>query len=816
MARRGESDSTVAARWRLLAGSCVAALTALSQPALAADASAAKADQLGEVTVTARFVTENVQTTPMAITTQTTQQLQAANVTTLSTLGAVVPNLWTLPGDSQSAGTPRISMRGIQQGASSSLAVPPAVAIYTDDVYQATTAGSEIDLTDIDHIEVNRGPQSTLSGNASIGGSIKIVSKDPTGDGSGYVGVEAGSRNKLGVNGAFDMALAPTLSMRLSGNFERQDGFVSRLDFTCEMVKLGTPALAGSFPAQPNSASSNCVTGHLGGTNHLTVQGKLRWQPTDKLDFVLTGRSHREDDEETPETAIAYQPNPLANTNTLTQGFNNATQASYGIQLDSRFLTPASYKGYAVYSTDCRPLYASQPNTAATPSGFCYPQSKPEHRNTLSIKGHYQWTDKVGVTAIAAYTEYGNAFTQNGDQSPLGYVVSHFENHANQYTGELRFDGKLFADKLNWVAGGFVMRVKGFQNTFAGVDFGGTSYANDSAAISSQSGFFHLDYNITDRWRISGGGRYTNGAIDFTFNHPGSLVVPAPLGSKQNRFDWLVSTDYKLTDNILLYANAASGSRPPGVTTIVSTPAQLLPTPAEDLISYEGGIKAEWFGHKLRTNLSGFYTDYKLLAATQGGFECVGQPGTHTWFVANSSCSQFANAGFLIWNLPVGIPAKVSGFEWDVTALPMDHLRIDFTGGYNHFTSGVKTVGAPGYLFPGNHRQPEWNMHADVSYDIGTPIGNFTPRLDWSWQSQQDFDPSNNIRAPLAIYIIHPYSLLNAQIAYTPENSPWSATFRVENMANLYYYYMVIQGSLDAQTRVAPPREVSFSVRRTF
>ncbi len=183
----------------LLAGSCLAVMTALAQPAFAQEAQAqGESDNpLGDIVVTARYVQENIQDTPIAITAQTEAQLEAANVTNIGTLGSVIPNLQTIPGDSQSAGTPRISIRGVQQGASSSLAVPPAVAIYTDDVYHSTTAGSELDFTDVVRVEVNRGPQSTLSGNASIGGSIKLFTQDPKGDGSGFINLGYGSRNHM-------------------------------------------------------------------------------------------------------------------------------------------------------------------------------------------------------------------------------------------------------------------------------------------------------------------------------------------------------------------------------------------------------------------------------------------------------------------------------------------------------------------------------------------------------------------------------------------------------------------------------------------
>ena len=120
-------------RQQLLAGAAACVTIAHAGPATAQDGTSSD-HGLGEIVVTARYVQENVQDTPIAITAKTNEQLEAANVTNVGTLGAVVPNLQTVPGDSQSAGTPRISLRGVQQGASSSIAVPPAVAIYTDDI----------------------------------------------------------------------------------------------------------------------------------------------------------------------------------------------------------------------------------------------------------------------------------------------------------------------------------------------------------------------------------------------------------------------------------------------------------------------------------------------------------------------------------------------------------------------------------------------------------------------------------------------------------------------------------------------------------
>ncbi len=828
MTRKGGIRFSATTGWGLLAGTCLTALAAWpkitladdqtgpqqmqqSAPAQAADTG----DALEVVEVTARFIKEDIQATPMAITAATAAQLESAHVDNIGTLGSVVPNLLTVPGDSQSAGTPLIRMRGVQQGASSSLAVPPAVAIYTDDVYHATTAGSDLDFNDVDHIEVDRGPQSTLSGNASIGGAIKIYTKDPVGDDSGYLSIGTGSFNRLAASGAFDTAITPTLALRVSGSTERQDGFEQRLDFTCEMNKLGTPAAAGSFPAaQPDSFNHNCQLGTLGGINHTVGGAKLRWRPDDALDVQFEVRKRIERDDETPEVALSYQPNPNPNTgNSLVQAYNAVLQKNYGIQLSNAFVAPPGTNGYATYATNCRPDL----NFGAVPAGFCYPQGKTAQYDLYSAKVHWDITNDIRMTAIGAYTDYTNAFTQNGDQSPLGYVISHFNNNDYQGTGELRFDGGLFDNRLNWVVGTFVLRLSGNQiNSINVLTTSQQSIVHGDN--SSEAGFFHLDYNLTSRWRVSGGARYTDETIAITINNPGYLEINSPVGATEHRGDWLLSTDYKITDDILAYANAGSGSRPPGLTTIVNTPRQFVPTAAESLVSYEAGLKTEFFDHHLRSNLAAFYTDYKSLSTSVQGYECVGQPGaTAIWYATAASCQQYApNTGNVQYFINVGIPARIDGLEWELTALPIEHLHLDWSGGYNHFVSGINTPGQAGYLAPGNHIQPTWNTHADAAYDVKTPYGMFTPKIDVTWQSQQDYDPDSQFRAPLPIYVIKPYALTNAEINYESPDSKWTAVLGVTNLSDKFYHYEVFQGTLDAQTRLAPPREWSLNFRRNF
>jgi len=840
-------NSSITAR-HLLAGSCLAGLAALSQPAAAQDGTTSSSDHgLGEIVVAARYVAENIQDTPIAISAKTNDQLEAANVTNIGTLGAVIPNLQTTPGHSFSAGTPVISLRGVQQGASSSLAVPPAVAIYTDDIYHSTTAGSELDFTDVVRVEVNRGPQSTLSGNASIAGSIKLFTQDPKGDGSGFIALSYGSRNHMEAAGAIDIGLSPTLAIRALGHYDTQTGFGNRLDFTCMMDKLGTPELAGSIPyMQPDSGRKDCVIGHNGGGTTVVGQVKLQWTPTEDIRLLLTARHRREDMEETPEVTLGFQPacvqpvdgypdgiapQPCDAVPASNQAYYLAAYRTFGVLQDNRFVVPERSGGlYDTYGTNCRPLLdkTGKVGTVGFPSvypdGLCYEPRKTAEHTLVSAKLEAALGDNLNMTAIGGYTKYNNEFTQHGDQSPLASILSHFVNLDEMWSGELRFDGKLFNDKLQWVLGGFAVKTDGYQNNM--ISFVNIYQLNSVHGVNKSQSVFFLSGRSS---RSASRARCSSDemcSMHFTTTVPDQAVtIIDPVHSTQNRWDWLISTDYKITDDIMIYASAASGSRPPGLTTILNTPRQLSPTSAEDLISYEVGLKADLFDRRLRTNLTAFYMDYKKLATSVQGTECRNEPGDiATWFNVNANTAAGVDACKAFPGVPdpvnffnnVGIPAKVKGIEWEITAIPVDGLRIDWSGGYNHFKSEVPTP-QPGSLYPGNYRQPKWNMHANISYDIETSIGTFTPRLDWNWLSKQTWDTSPNIDPPDPIFVIEPYSIWNGQISYKAPEGDWSAVLSVTNLADKWYHYQnMLLGGVNQTTRVAPPREWKLTVRKEF
>src|SRR4029077_3638770 len=116
---------------------------------------------------------------------------------------------------------------------------------YVDDVYYSTLTGSVLDLLDLERVEILRGPQGTLAGKNSIGGSIKLFSKKPSGDGGGYVEGGYGSLDEVSVRAGADFTLVDDkLFARVAGVSRSRDGYVDRIDYGCSHPGSGVPVVS--------------------------------------------------------------------------------------------------------------------------------------------------------------------------------------------------------------------------------------------------------------------------------------------------------------------------------------------------------------------------------------------------------------------------------------------------------------------------------------------------------------------------------------------------------------------------------------------
>jgi iron complex outermembrane recepter protein len=771
--------------------------SALPLAAAAQETTTQEATELQTVTVSARYVEENLQTTPLAITAVTGEELENRQIASTSELGSVIPNLYTHPGNQMAGPTPTISLRGVTAG-DYSFARDPAVGIYIDDVYHSTMVGADIDMSDLERIEVKRGPQGTLSGNASIGGTISMYSKAPKGDDSGYFSVAYGNLNAVEAKGAYDFGITDKLFVRASGQMKRRDGYLDQLDFTCMMDALGTPELAADFPVRDNSAyQRGCKIGTFGGTNVSDVRLKARYLASDDLELNFSMSYYDQRDEMAAE--ILLEPRVPASAQPLaTQLFNE-----YGIVFDNRFLRPAGEE-YSSYSTTCQPL-----------TGICNDNIQGTDATNYSAKADYRFNDKLSLKVIAAANLNGGVGTNNPDISPLGFNMDQVFFETDQYTAEARLNGMSFGDRLDWVTGVFYMDS---ENHLSGnINIPSVIFTQDDYfTTKSLSAFMHGNYKLTERLSLSAGLRFAEDEKTAALDHPGLLDDVTPFGVKESYEDWLLSASYQFTDNVMAYATAATGHRPPGISTVVFTKDQLSSFPGEEMTSYEIGVKNEFFDHRLRLNINAFYMDYAKRLTGRTQFQCLTGPNAGPPPTAVLLANECPGAS-VPWPHTIAAPAEVTGVEWEITATPARGLLINFAGGYNKFESGVKTLGQPGFIFPGNVPQPKLNMSGGVSYAIPFLRGVLTPRVDWFYQSDQTFGPAASNQAPTPLFTIPAHSMFNGAISYQPETSPWNITLSATNLTDRFQMYSVFAGSGSAVTgSVSPPRLFLLRLKRDF
>ena len=165
------------------------------------------------VTVTAtRTGTADIQTTGVAITALDPKTLDQATVERIEHLTGLVPTLAI----SQSAGgTPLLTLRGIGSNASTNGA-DPSVTMQLDGVYLARASMTALDFLDVDRVEVLRGPQGTLIGRNSIGGTINVVTRQPTNTLQARARLTFGNYDKIRAEGAVS---GPLLRNRIMGAF---------------------------------------------------------------------------------------------------------------------------------------------------------------------------------------------------------------------------------------------------------------------------------------------------------------------------------------------------------------------------------------------------------------------------------------------------------------------------------------------------------------------------------------------------------------------------------------------------------------------
>ncbi len=218
---------------------------------------------LSDVVISANKREEDIIQATTSITSLSGKRIEDTRTWGLGGLTALVPNY-----NYQELGVPFQqvqSIRGIQVFSEN-----PAVSTYIDDVNNIDILANGFALTDIERIEVLRGPQGTLFGRNAMGGAVNIITKQPTNKTSGFVELGAGNlglqRYSLGFKTPI---IKDKLFLGVSGLFQTQDGYWTN-DTT------GTGATDGAAQGAK-----------VGGENNLYGNMYLKWLPIKRLSLTL-------------------------------------------------------------------------------------------------------------------------------------------------------------------------------------------------------------------------------------------------------------------------------------------------------------------------------------------------------------------------------------------------------------------------------------------------------------------------------------------------------------------------------------------------
>ncbi|MCW2411561.1 MULTISPECIES: TonB-dependent receptor [unclassified Sphingobium] len=748
-----------------------------AEPSQSAQADPVRGD--GDIIVTAQFRSQTVQKTPLAISALNAELLAQKGVTDIIGAANLAPNVQLSNNATGYGGTAAIYIRGVGQR-DPNFAVEPGVGVYVDEVYYGVMPGAVTEMVDVERVEILRGPQGTLAGKNSIGGAIRLFSKQPGPNADAFIEVGAGSRNSVVAKGATNVTIADqTLYGRVAFGVRHSEGYMDRLDYAC--------ATGTSF-ATTKRTDTSCMLGQQGGRDVFVGRASLLWTPSADIENLFVADVSHDRSE-----------NPAVKT--LTQSAAWAGTANY-------ITGPESYTNYENY--EVRP-------TSGVAAGSRYymsdrtPVDSWGISNTLKIK-----LGDVSLTSITGYRRTTISIQSAADGTPASILDQIWNMKHRQFSQELRLNGS-FGALLDWTAGGYYYDAKGLSTGRltipGGVALGGggvnlDALYSDPVETRSKSVFLHTVLHPIVGVNITGAVRYTDDFKSFTFhryNIDGSNstslggLTGVNVTFKGERVDYRIAADVELAQDLLAYAQLSTGYKGGGVNPRPYFASQALPYEPETLTSYEVGFKSRFFDRRVTLNVSAFINDYKDFQGTLTRCDSISP-------FAAAPCSQTTNIG----------DARIKGIEGELTAEPIDGLKLDGSLGYLNFE--YTRINPSSGVLPGmtNEYTPEWTGSAGIQYRLEAgKIGSFTPRVDMAYRSRVETRAVNDPRGSLP-----GRALVSAKLTWRDQADEWQAEASVTNLLDKFYYNAayVLTGApyFTGLGVVGEPRTFMFTVRRSF
>jgi iron complex outermembrane receptor protein len=446
-----------------------------------------------EIMVTATKRESSIYEVPIAISAFEGDKLAEQGIIDIVDIGKFVPNLniTQFSAGHISSANPFIRGIGLQDHL---ITTDPGVSVYVDGVYLGRQVGQNWNLTNIERIEVLRGPQGTLYGRNSIGGAINIITKTPGANEGAKVALEVGSRGRL--NGDFyaDMNLSDSVAVAFTGGYKSRDG-------------------VGDFLNLPNAGVE------VGETKEVFGRAALRYAPSDNFSLVLAYDANDGEGGLRPYTTLIDE---LPNGALYLAGYRNSD------------VSPDPY--------DNNTGQASQTIVTNKAEG-------------VSLTVDWNWNDTFSSKIIASNrtSEYKAGLD---DDSFIDDFLSFPETgEADQTSLEFQLSGDMGA--LDFVSGLYYFNEDGFNNQDPTVflTFPGTFFL--SQEVTSMAIYANLGYDFSDKFRLSGGLRYTEDEKTALADVGSGAEYPDSRNFDQ--VSWELAANYSFDNGLTGYATVQTG-----------------------------------------------------------------------------------------------------------------------------------------------------------------------------------------------------------------------------------------------------------------
>lgn len=557
----------------LALGLAVATTPAFSQTApVQSTADPQGATQLDEIVVTSQRRSESLQRVPASVEVLSGEALQAAHVSNLANVQDLSPSLIVTQSSNPSAGV--FTVRGVGT-AVTDRGFEQSVGVYIDGVFRGRPGAALQDLLDIDRVEVLRGPQSTLFGRNNSAGAINISTDLPSTSaykvyGEATYGNYNDQEYRLSVNLPL---VTDKLALRLAGSDSSRDGTVD---------------------------APNLPEGDVNARDRQSVRGQLYWTPTEQTRLRLIADYSTIDDR-----CCSYLQLFAS---------DRATNAPFQFNV----------RGGLIGSTAPTPgTRGVSPSDAANTGVFYRPFDRVSMQDNVSVehsidKGvSLQVDHDIGgltLTAIGATRKYNTDIDidADGTNSATANLQSRPSTDISEDSVEVRLQNET-GGPVEFVVGGYYFNqkiidtnlllatIKPIATTVPFFNSTGVGTAESYAA------FGQATYNVTDKFRLTGGLRYlTEEKTAVVTVAPGTFSFPGAAETKDDVVMGTAIAAYQPNMDTNFYLRYARGYKSAAINLLFTVP-QAFASPVVDpetTDAYEAGAKFRLLDGRLTTNLA--------------------------------------------------------------------------------------------------------------------------------------------------------------------------------------------------------------------